>query len=211
VKVKIYVEGGGDTADQRSRCRKGFEKLLEKAGFSGRMPKIIPCGGRQQVYNDFKTAITNNDPDYYVILLVDSEDPLQGEYSVETMEAWKHLKSRDNWDQPAGVSDDQAQLMTTCMETWIMADQKTLGEFFGKCLRANALLPDTDLESRLRQAVLKALEHATKDCGRDKVYCKGDLSFKLLAALQPSVLEQKLPCFQRFISLLREHLPRMKG
>ncbi len=51
----LYVEGGESKEDQ-IRCREGFRKLLEKAGFSGRMPRLSACGGRGSVFDDFKTA-----------------------------------------------------------------------------------------------------------------------------------------------------------
>ncbi len=54
VSVKIYVEGGGDSKEQQSRCREGFSKLIEKAGFQGRMPSIVACGGRDSVFDNFK-------------------------------------------------------------------------------------------------------------------------------------------------------------
>jgi hypothetical protein len=67
---------------------------------------------------------------------------------VNASEAWAHLQHRDGWAQPAGTEDDQAQLMVTCMETWVIADRATLRAFFGQCLRENALLPDQNLEER---------------------------------------------------------------
>ena len=33
VSIKIYVEGGGDRKDLKTRCRQGFSKFFEKAGF----------------------------------------------------------------------------------------------------------------------------------------------------------------------------------
>ncbi len=44
--VKVYVEGGGDSKELRTRCREGFSKLVERAGFKDRMPKFVACGGR---------------------------------------------------------------------------------------------------------------------------------------------------------------------
>jgi hypothetical protein len=127
VNVKIYVEGGGDSKEQHARCREGFSKLIEKAGFRGRMPRIIAGGGRESTYDRFKTATAAGAQAAYPMLLVDSEDPVPEEETVpDSALAWVHLKSRDNWDRPAGVKNDQAQLMVTCMETWIMVDREAL-------------------------------------------------------------------------------------
>ncbi len=172
--VKIYVEGDGDSKEQHGRCREGFSKLIEKAGFRGRMPRIIAGGGRESTYDRFKTATAAGAQAAYPILLVDSEDPVQDEDTVpDSAVAWVHLKSRDNWDCPASVKNDQAQLMVTCMETWIMADREALHTVFGASLRTNALLPQHDLEARSRQDVHNALENATRDCGREKPIVRG--------------------------------------
>jgi hypothetical protein len=207
VKVKIYVEGGGDSKEQHARCREGFSKLIEKAGFRGRMPRIIAGGGRESTYDRFKTATAASAQAAYPMLLVDSEDPVPEEETVpDSAVAWGHLKSRDNWDRPTSVKNDQAQLMVTCMETWIMADQEALRTVFGASLRTNALLPQNDLEARTRQDVHNALENATRDCGREKAYRKGSRSFQVLAQLTPETLKQHLPYFQRFITTLDRYL-----
>lgn len=205
--VKIYVEGGGDSKEQHVRCREGFRKLIEKAGFRGRMPAIIAGGGRQSTYDSFKIAAAASAEASYPMLLVDSEDPVQDEDTVpDSAAVWIHLKSRDNWDRPAGAKNDQAQLMVTCMETWIIADREALHTIFGASLRTNALLPQNDLEARTRQDVHNALEHATQDCGRDRAYRKEARSFQVLAQLNPETLNQHLPYFRRFITTLGRYL-----
>ena len=207
VNVKIYVEGGGDSKEQHVRCREGFRKLIEKAGFKGRMPAIVAGGGRGSTYDSFKTATAAGDQAAYPLLLVDSEDPLEDEdRASDSAVAWAHLKSRDNWDRPAGVKNDQAQLMVTCMETWIMADREALHTVFGASLRTNALLPQDNLEARTRQDVHNALENATRDCGREKAYRKGSRSFQVLAQLNPETLNRHLSHFQRFITTLNRYL-----
>jgi hypothetical protein len=207
VNVKIYVEGGGDSKEQHARCREGFSKLIEKAGFRGRMPRIIAGGGRESAYDRFKTAAAVSAQTAYPMLLVDSEDPVPDEdRGPDSAAAWVHLKSRDNWDCPTGMKNDQAQLMVTCMETWIMADRKALHTVFGASLQTNALLPQYDLEARSRQDVHQALEHATRDCGRGKAYRKGSRSFQVLAQLDPETLNQHLLHFRRFITTLDRYL-----
>jgi hypothetical protein len=154
VSVRIYIEGGGDSKDLQSRCREGFRKLIERTGFEGRMPSTVVCGGRNNAYDMFKIALRSADVNEFPMLLVDSEEPV-------TTAPWDHLKSRDGWDRPAGAEDDQAQMMVTCMETWIMADHEALRKVFGAHLREGALLPQIDLEKRSRQDLLDALKNAT--------------------------------------------------
>src|SRR3972149_394753 len=130
VKVTIYVEGGGDGKYQHIQCRQGFRRLIEKSGFAGKMPGIFACGGRNAAFDDFKTAMNSKSPTDYPMLLVDSEDPI-----AENITSWNHLRTRDGWIPPNGVSDEQAQLMVTCMETWIMADRAALRNVFGADLQ----------------------------------------------------------------------------
>lgn len=204
--VKIFVEGGGDSKEQIVRCREGFRKLIEKAGFTRpKSPSIAACGGRGRAYDKFKTAVAVGGE--YPILLVDSEDPVKKtDESPDSDAPWKHLKARDGWEQPAGAKNDQAQLMVTCMETWIMADQAALVEFFGQHFQRTALLPLHQIEERSRHQVQETLEHATRNCGKDRRYAKGKKSFEVLAMLNPEVLKEHLPHFRRFVATLHRHL-----
>ncbi len=207
MKVTIFLEGGGDNEIQKTQCRKGFQQLFERAGFTRpKTPALVACGGRHQAFNKFRAALAA-DQEAYLILLVDSEDPVAnpGE-SPDADAVWKHLKKRDGWERPANTNNDQAQLMTTCMETWVMADQAALKKFFGSALQVSALLPLLNLEARGRHEVQDKLEHATRNCGKDRSYAKGKKSFAVLAALNPPVLQQHLPHFRRLIATLNRHL-----
>jgi hypothetical protein len=197
--VTIYVEGGGESKELRTRCREGFSKLIKKLDFAGRMPKIVSCGGRDDAFKRFSKSISSSRNGDYPMLLVDSEDLI-------TSDPWHHLKERDDWDCPTGAEEDQAQMMVTCMETWIMADHAAMRRFFGSCLREGALLPVSNLESRSRQELLEALRSATNDCGKNRGYEKGKRSFQILAELDPELLEENLPYFCRFRETLDRHL-----
>jgi hypothetical protein len=199
VSVRIYIEGGGDSKDLQSRCREGFRKLIERTGFEGRMPSTVACGGRNNAYDMFKIALRSADVNEFPMLLVDSEEPV-------TTAPWDHLKSRDGWDRPAGAEDDQAQMMVTCMETWIMADRGSLRKVFGAHLRESALFPVEGLERRSRQDLLAALKNATEECGRGKGYDKGRRSFQILAELDPETLKENLSYFCRFSETLERYL-----
>ena len=194
--LTIYIEGGGSRNEQRIRCREGFRKLLEKMGLPG-MPGTRACGGRDRAFDMFETAVAGGDD---AVLLVDSEDP------VGAGSAWRHLKVRDGWDQPAGTRDDQAQLMATSMETWIVADHEALRRVFGADLRENALPPLVLLEARSRQDVFESLKNATRGCGRNRMYQKGDRSFQVLAELDPATLNEHLAHFKKFNDMLKDRL-----
>lgn len=205
VKVTIYVEGGGNSKELQARCREGFRKLIEKAKLN-RNPAIVAGGSRDQTYKKFRTAVSIATHEY-PLLLVDSEDIVKAsDENPDSGEAWNHLKARDKWDKPHGVANDQAQLMTTCMETWIMTDQHALSVFFGQHLQTSALLPEQNLEARTRDEVQEKLAWATRYCGRDRSYAKGKRSFKALEYLNPETLKKHLPHFRRFVSTLERHL-----
>lgn len=153
------------------------------------MPRIRACGSRTAAYDDFKTAVKMAHEDDFPILLVDSEDP------VQEGTAWQHLMVRDNWVKPNGASDDQAQLMVQCMETWCVADRQALREFFGKCLHEKQLPPPNGLEARAKDDIQTQLADATRHCAPGRGYSKGKRSFELLGQLRASELKQHLPHF----------------
>lgn len=199
MKVTIYLEGGGDSKELHTRCREGFRKLLERCGFVGKMPKLVACGGRSQAYDDFCTAHRNASQRCIVLMLIDSEDPMA---DIET--TWPHLKVRDGWEKPDNASDEQVLMMTTCMETWIVADRAALKAHYGQNLQESGLPAVANLESRLRDAVQGALVHATRNCANK--YEKGKRSFQILAELTPETLSAHLPSFVRTKRILSEKL-----
>jgi hypothetical protein len=197
--IKLYVEGGGDSKEQHARCREGFRKLLVKSGFTGKMPRIVAGGGRTATFDQFKTSVRSAGPNDFPILLVDSEDVV-----ADNTTAWVHLKIRDDWDRPDGVVEDQAQLMVTCMETWLMADRVALRAYFGRSLNEGQLFSTDALETRQRQIVHDALAEATRHCKKN--YRKGERSFEILAALDPKTLKKILPHFLTLLQTLENHL-----
>ncbi len=208
--VHLYIEGGGDRNEQHVRLRQAFSTLFEKAGVQGRMPKPIAGGGRGQTFDHFRTAVQEADTHKYPMLLVDSEDPVEtDDFAPDSDGAWQHLAKRDGWVRPDGIAADQAQLMATCMETWIVADRSTLREMFANCLRESALPAPNHLESHLRGDIQQALADATRDCGRDRMYRKGRRSFQAVARLNPTILREQLPHFKRFLDSLDRRMPRL--
>jgi hypothetical protein len=189
VNAILYLEGGGDSKELHTRCREGFRRLLEACGFSGRMPRLVACGGRSSAFDDF-TAAHRAKNATFVGLWIDSED-----YPEDGERTWVHLKVRDGWEKPEGAQDDQVFLMTVCMETWIVADRKALREQYGRQLQESGLPPLSDLEQRPRHDIQDKLVHATRNCVGP--YAKGRRSFEVLARLTPETLERLLPSFAR--------------
>jgi len=198
VRAYIYIEGGGDSKGLHVQCRQGFRQLLERCGFSGRMPRLVACGGREAAYDDFKTAHGSNKAEY-VAMLIDSEEPVS--YPEET---WDHLMNRDRWERPDGADDKQGLFMTTCTETWIVADHDTLRQHYGSSLQETALPSLSGLEQRDREDVQERLKRATRSCSN--AYQKGKRSFEILGKLKPEALESQLVAFQRVKRILNEKL-----
>lgn len=200
----LYIEGGGTGADSKEVdicCREGFRKLLDNCGFAAqkRMPRLVACGGRDAAYDAFKIAVKTSAAGNFVALWVDSEEPL-----ADLEAAWKHLQARDKWAQPAGVADEQVLFMTTCMETWFVADRAALKAHFNHELQESALPPLHALENRPRHDVQEQLTHATRDCSN--AYEKGRRSFEMLGKLSPAVLATHLPSFVRVRRILATRL-----
>lgn len=195
---RIFVEGGGDSKELQTRCREGFHKLLEKSGFTRRVPRIVACGSRNDAYDAFKTAQESGNFSL-VILIVDSEDPVK-----DIEKTWEHLKNRDKWACPANATDEQVFLLTTCMETWIIADRAALTRLYGSRLQTSALPATTDMEQRNRHDIQDALVRATRNCSN--AYAKNKRSFDALANVDPGELQKLLPSFVRMIRLLNVKL-----
>ncbi len=208
VKAVLYLEGGGDSKELRARCREGFRRLLDSCGFAKRRINLVACGGRGPAFDKFKSAHKKKASNEFIGLWIDSEDPLKN------LEAtWEHLKNRpgDNWEKPDGATDDQVLFMTTCMETWIVADRETLKKHFGSKLQVSALPPLEKLEERDRHDIFRRLKHATRNCSNP--YQKGEDSFEILGKLSPTVLGQRdrisrplLPSFVRVVEILEKQL-----
>ncbi len=164
------------------------------------MPRIVVCGGRQQAYDDFCTALSNGEK---ALLLVDSEDP------VTVVSPWQHLLIRqgDQWPPPAGASEEHCHLMVQCMESWFLADQQTLETFFGQGFKTNALPAAANrIESIAKQQVYQSLENATKHCKTKDAYGKGEHSFKLLALIDPAKVIAASGWAKRFVDALKKQM-----
>lgn len=196
MKIKLYVEGGGDSKALKRRCRRGFAKFVEKAGLKGRMPRVVPCGGRRSAYNDFKRAIEVGGS--IPMLLVDAEEPVVAE------SPWTHLRQRsgDEWVRPSGAHDDHCHLMVQIMESWFLADKPGVAAFYGSGFRSDRLPQNPNVEQIGKADVLRGLGGATRDTKKKK-YSKGVHSFEILGEIDPIVVEKAAPSAKRLLKTLR--------
>ena len=196
MKMQLYVEGGGNRSFLNTQCRKAFQAFFRKAGLEGNLPKVFACGSRQETYKDFCNALDAAQDDEFVVLLVDSEGPV-----AEGAEPWLHLKSRDNWDRPAGAMDENAHLMVQFMEAWFLADRDALASYFGNGFNENPLPRQVEVEHVAKQDIERGLNRATRQCKRGR-YHKGRHSFAILAELNPRKVTELSRHARRLINTL---------
>lgn len=203
--VVVYAEGGGDSDELRSECRRAFAEFFGKTELGRtRRPRMVACGGRDSAYDSFVTAINQGKN---ALLLVDSEDPVAPINQVtDKFNPWAHLLARDNWTKPPSASDDDCHLMVQCMESWFIADWTTAKDFFGQGFN-DRKKPSGTVENVIKQDVYSALELASKDCKTKAPYGKGAHSFKLLALICANKVMQASPWAKRFIDELKKRKP----
>jgi hypothetical protein len=208
--VKLYVEGGGDTAALKSACREGFARFVEKTGLKGHMPRVVACGSRRDAYESYCTALAAGDA---AMLLVDSEAPVAAAHQTgapETWLPWQHLAQRpgDLWSKPANATDSACHLMAQCMESWLLADGATLKAYFGQGFKETYLpaASSSQVETMAKPQVYQALANATRDCKTKSSYNKGQHSFKLLGLIDPAKVATAAPWANRFLQSLRVHM-----
>lgn len=207
--MKLYVEGGGDSKDLKTSCRQGFSEFLRKTGLQGIMPRIVACGGRQNAYERFCTAIDSGEE---ALLLVDSEAPVAEDCQQglpENWRPWQHLGNRqgDQWAKPANAHDEDCHLMVQCMEAWLLADRNTLANFFAQGFNMNALPNAANQVERIaKDNIFTVLANATKNCTKKGKYGKGQHSFKLLALISPDQVRAASPWAERFVDVLNKKL-----
>ena len=206
--VKLYVEGGGDTAALKTACREGFTTFITKAGLKKR-PRIVACGSRRDAFDSFCTAINNGED---ALLLVDSEEAVSAQHQQgqpNNWQPWVHLKARqgDGWDKPQHSVDTDCHLMVQVMESWFLADRETLKAFFGQGFKENALpAANNDIEVIAKQQVYNSLAQATSNCKTKAAYGKGEHSFKLLTKIDTAKVTQASPWAKRFVDELRKKM-----
>lgn len=202
VTVKLYVEGGGDSKALKAACRRGFRMFLQKAHLGGRMPRIVACGGRQNAYGRFVTALRVADET--PMLLVDSEGPVaKGAHNADP---WGHLRGRDGWERLSGAGERQCHLMVQVMESWFLADKAALRSFYGPGFHENGLPGNPEVENVPKDEVLAGLTRATYKT-RKGAYDKGSHSFDILASLDPGKVESAAPYARRLLDTLRQGGP----
>lgn len=199
VSVKIYVEGGGDRGALKGECRRAFTEFFRRAGFAGRMPRVVACGSRGDAFDDFRTAVRNSAGNQFIMLLIDSEEGVSA-----SAEPWQHVSKRDGWTRPAGAADDSLCLMVQCMEAWFVADRDCLKAYYGQGFNPRKLPRRREVERIPKADLYAALDKATRNCTKGSYRRrKGRHSFSILATVDPSKVAAASPHATRLLQTLQ--------
>ncbi|MGO8819260.1 MAG: DUF4276 family protein [Terriglobia bacterium] len=178
--IRMYVEGGGDSADTKQFLREGFSTFLNDLNSRARENRIrwhlVMCGGRLAAIDAFRTAIRQH-AQAFNVLLVDSESAIQAT-------PWRHLQARGEWDEEQ-PHDDHCHFMTQAMEAWFVADTKALSQFYGQGFRSAAIPGYADVEQIAKDDLEPCLKNATHDTAKGE-YHKGRHAWKLLKIIDPN-------------------------
>lgn len=195
--VRVYVEGGGNNKDTLKRCREGFASYCQKLASASGRPRIVACGGRQQAFDRFNTAVRSSQAQDVCALLVDSEGPVTSATAVQ------HLRARDGWDFPA-LDRHKVFLMVQAMEAWFLADRETLAAFYDGGFLARSLPGDPmNVETVPKDDLEPALKHASAPTRTKGEYHKVRHGFALLALIDPQNVGDASPHAMRFNEYLR--------
>jgi hypothetical protein len=156
--IAIYVEGGGDTAEQKAELRQGFDVLFSAVKTQVRAKrlqwKLVCAGSRNQAYDAFINALNTN-PNVLNVLLVDSETQVKAKDTDNAQDAKirvEHLTERDGWSF-SKVNSHTVHLMAQCMEAWIVADSDALADFYGKNFLNSSLPTRQNLEDEPKKEI----------------------------------------------------------
>ena len=202
--IALYVEGGGDTAQQKAELRQGFDGLLERVKSSARAKrlgwKLVCCGDRRKAYEAFINSVRTS-PGAVNVLLVDSEDPIAPETRDPHRDAAArvaHLSQRGGWDLST-TRPERVHLMVQCMEAWIVADPAALAAYYGQGFVPHVLPTRPNLEEEPKPDVNDKLARATRGTQKGE-YGKIKHASQLLQRIDPARVAQRCP---RFASLTR--------
>ena len=193
MRVRIYVEGGSQGGTINA-CRQAFSAFFGKL-ISNKTFRVIPSGDRASAFENFRLALHDH-PDDYIILLVDSEEPVR-------LGAWQHLARRqeDQWIRPSVADDDQAHFMVQVMESWFLADKKVLANYYGQGFLAGSLPRQPKIELIAKRDVFNALQHASRRTQKGQ-YHKTSHGFDLLALIDPERVRAASPHAERLLAML---------
>ncbi len=142
--------------------RRGWQIFFSKAGVDGQTLEIAVGGGQEETFMRFSKQLARyreqEGTEPKPLLLVDSEEPVLAGHAV-----WQHLQTRchNKFQPPTDADDESAYMMVQAMETWFIADQSTLQDFFGSSFDQSTFQNLPPLESIPKGDALNMMLQAT--------------------------------------------------
>jgi hypothetical protein len=200
--IRIYIEGGGDSANTKALLRQGFGQFFEAPVALARKKNIrwatVMCGSRGEAFRAFRHALKDH-ASAANLLLVDSEAPVKGA-------PWAHLATRDpSWQRPADASDDSCHLMIQTVEAWLMADPDALQRYYGKGFSLASLPRTENVEHIAKSTLESAMKKATQDTRKGE-YHKVHHCSELLKRLDSAKVRARAPHCARLFKVLDQLL-----
>ncbi len=197
--LTVYVEGGGDRPDLRTRCRRAFAKFFQKAGCAG--VRVVACGSGHQAYQCYREALGKGGQP---LLLLDAEGPLPRPGKDGPTPSWELLarlkKHSKKSRRPEHARDDDLHFMVQCMEAWFLADHDAIVQVFPGA-RPDKLPQRPQVEEVPKAHVLEGLKEATRNV-RKGPYRKGRLAFDVLERIDPDRARVRAPWLDRLLRRL---------
>lgn len=210
MKVKVYVEGGGDTVQGQARLRQAFGKFFEdyirRNGQFGNRPSFDPSGSREQTVAAYKNGLRDR-PSERSMVLIDSEAPKEA-----TADNWEFLRelansgnpARFQWtNRPSGAREDDLHFMVQSMETWLLADPAAIKTHYGPRYHTThvANLSNRRIEELSPSQAVAAIKNGARDCpNRD--YRKTVDGPAVLETAEPEKVAHRCPHAKKFLEAL---------
>ena len=207
--VVIFVEGGSRGVNNR-KFRHAFSAFLKNAGMKEGTYTVVPCGGRDDTYGDYRTAVAEGKAAW---LVVDSESAVDESCKtkpddVESWRPWHHLRPSKGggWAKPKNAKDIHCHLMVQNMEYWLVADPEALEDHFEKRgFQKNALSKAANIENVDKVTLMRGLKKATRRTKKG-VYDKGRDSYPILELIDPEKIAARSPWVDRLIQIARKQM-----
>jgi len=159
--VRVYIEGGAEGKTADSDFRSGWKRFLFELhelaiGNGYHSLEVVRGKGRGRTFNLFRKHRSSY-PQDLCVLLADSESPVPAGANV-----WNIVASRtgDKWQRPSWATERHLYLMVHFVETWLLTGPDALRQFFKRGFDEGSL-PNTNLETRSKADIEKALKKAT--------------------------------------------------